>query len=322
MNHSFNVELAMKYGIEEAILIENFAFWIKKNAANGVNYVNGEYWTYNTAKALEELFPYMNLKKIQRILVRLEELKILKSDNFNKKAYDRTKWYCIVDPEIKNMYCINFTENTEKKALDKMSNEENHGLSTEECKPLDKMSNGMFKNVQPIPDINSDIKIIDTTTTTTTTVDNKNNIDLKNKTVKSSSSSSKYEFLKNYDISAGTKLNICRYITNLTEEKFAYIYKQTRASYEAGEINSFEGVLYKALKGEWTFPNRSADVSNTIEKDRKYVRAQADYWLSYLQMGYSENQILHNFLNSVHNCDENIVAEYKNKILNYFKRGA
>lgn len=321
MNHSFNVELAMKYGIEEAILIENFAFWIKKNAANGVNYVDGEYWTYNTAKALEELFPYMNLKKIQRILVKLEELKILKSDNFNKKAYDRTKWYCIIDPEIKNMYQLNFVSTelrTEKKALDKMSNEEKQELSTEECKPLDKMSNGMFKNVQPIPDINSDIKIIETTTT----VDNKNNIDLKNKTVKSSSSSSKYEFLKNYDISAGTKLNICRYITNLTEEKFADIYKQTKASYEAGEINSFEAVLYKALKGEWTFVNRSADVSDTVEKDRKYVRAQADYWLSYLQIGYSENQVLHNFLNAVHNCDENIVAEYKNKILNYFKRGA
>lgn len=321
MNHSFNVELAMKYGIEEAILIENFAFWIKKNAANGVNYVDGEYWTYNTAKALEELFPYMNLKKIQRILVKLEELKILKSDNFNKKAYDRTKWYCIIDPEIKNMYQLNFVSTelrTEKKALDKMSNEENQELSTEECKPLDKMSNGMFKNVQPIPDINSDIKIIETTTT----VDNKNNIDLKNKAMKSSSSSSKYEFLRNYDISAGTKLNICRYITNLTEEKFADIYKQTKASYEAGEINSFEAVLYKALKGEWTFVNRSADVSDTVEKDRKYVKAQANYWLSYLQMGYSENQILHNFLNSVHNYDENIVTEYKNKILNYFKRGA
>lgn len=161
------------------------------------------------------------------------------------------------------------------------------------------------------------------TKTTTTEIDYKNNINLKNsETKQSSSSSSKYEFLRNYDISAGTKLNICRYITNLTEEKFADIYKQTRASYEAGEINSFEAVLYKALKGEWTFVNRSADVSDTVEKDRKYVRAQADYWLSYLQMGYSENQILHNFLNAVHNCDENIVAEYKNKILNYFKRGA
>lgn len=161
------------------------------------------------------------------------------------------------------------------------------------------------------------------TKTTTTEIDYKNNIDLnKSETKQSSSSSSKYEFLKNYNISAGTKLNICRYITDLTEEKFAEIYSLTEKSFAAREINSFEGVLYKALKGEWTFPNRSVDANNTIDKDRKYVRAQADYWLSYLDIGYSKNQVLNNFLNSVHTCDENIVNEYKNKILNYFKRGA
>ena len=161
------------------------------------------------------------------------------------------------------------------------------------------------------------------TKTTTTEIDYKNNIDLKNsETKQSSSSSSKYEFLKNYNISAGTKLNICRYITNLTEEKFAEIYSLTEKSFAAGEINSFEGVLYKALKGEWTFPNRSVDANNTIDKDRKYVKAQADYWLSYLDIGYTEKQVLSNFLNSVHNCDEKIVLEYKNKILNFFKRGA
>ena len=161
------------------------------------------------------------------------------------------------------------------------------------------------------------------TKTTTTEIDYKNNIDLKNsETKQSSSSSSKYEFLKNYNISAGTKLNICRYITNLTEEKFAEIYSLTEKSFAAGEINSFEGVLYKALKGEWTFPNRSVDASNTIEKDRKYVKAQADYWLSYLDMGYSQKQVLNGFLNNVKGRDENIVNEYKNKILNYFKRGA
>ena len=161
------------------------------------------------------------------------------------------------------------------------------------------------------------------TKTTTTEIDYKNNIDLKNsETKQSSSSSSKYEFLKNYNISAGTKLNICRYITNLTEEKFAEIYSLTEKSFAAGEINSFEGVLYKALKGEWTFPNRSVDANNTIDKDRKYVKAQADYWLSYLDIGYTEKQVLSNFLNSAHTCDKDIVNEYKNKILNYFKRGA
>lgn len=158
------------------------------------------------------------------------------------------------------------------------------------------------------------------TKTTTTEIDYKNKIDPEQK--KNSSSSSKYEFLKNYNISAGTKLNICRYITNLTEEKFAEIYSLTEKSFAAGEINSFEGVLYKALKGEWTFPNRSVDANNTIDKDRKYVKAQADYWLSYLDMGYSQKQVLNGFLNNVKGRDENIVNEYKNKILNYFKRGA
>lgn len=161
------------------------------------------------------------------------------------------------------------------------------------------------------------------TKTTTTEIDYKNNIDLKNsETKQSSSSSSKYEFLKNYNISAGTKLNICRYITNLTEEKFAEIYSLTEQSFAAGEINSFEGVLYKALKGEWTFPNRSADANNTMDKDKKFVKNRANYWLSGLDIGYSQKQVLNGFLNDVKNCDENIVNEYKNKILNYFKRGA
>lgn len=143
MNHSFDVDLAVQFGIEEAIIIENLAFWIKKNVANNKNFIEGEYWTYNSAKAFEELFPYMNLKKIQRTLTKLEELKIIKSDNHNKAKYDRTKWYCIIDNDIKNKYKIPIS--LVKSSLDKMSN------------GLDKMTNGLVENVQPIPDINTDI---------------------------------------------------------------------------------------------------------------------------------------------------------------------
>ena len=38
MEHSFNVELASIYGIEEAILIQNLFFWINKNVANNKNF--------------------------------------------------------------------------------------------------------------------------------------------------------------------------------------------------------------------------------------------------------------------------------------------
>ena len=35
--HSFNVDIAKKYGIEEAIFINHFAFWIKHNTTNKKN---------------------------------------------------------------------------------------------------------------------------------------------------------------------------------------------------------------------------------------------------------------------------------------------
>ncbi len=34
MNHSFNVEVATKYGMLEAVLLENINFWVAKNKAN------------------------------------------------------------------------------------------------------------------------------------------------------------------------------------------------------------------------------------------------------------------------------------------------
>ncbi|WP_339010459.1 hypothetical protein LIY46_09605 [Fusobacterium varium] len=152
MNHSFNIDLATKYGIEEAIMIEHIAFWINKNIANGKNFIDGEYWTYNSSSAFQKLFPYMNLKKIQRILIKLEELKIIKSGIFNKANFDRTKWYCIIDLEIKNIYgmCSEFSKN----GMDK--NVQSSGQKKEIH--WSEMSNPLDENVQPIPDINSYIK--------------------------------------------------------------------------------------------------------------------------------------------------------------------
>lgn len=143
MNHSFDVDLAVQFGIEEAIIIENLAFWIKKNVANNKNFIEGEYWTYNTCKAFNELFPYMNPRKIARVLEKLEKENIIKSDNFNKAKYDRTKWYCIIDNDIKNKYKIPI--NVDNYSFDKMTN------------GFDKMTNGFVQNDKPIPDINTDI---------------------------------------------------------------------------------------------------------------------------------------------------------------------
>lgn len=93
MEHSFNVQFAQKYGIEEAIIAHNFYFWIIKNASNKKHFYNGSVWTYNSNSAFAELFPYINKTKINRAINHLESEGVIIKDNFNSYARDRTLWY-------------------------------------------------------------------------------------------------------------------------------------------------------------------------------------------------------------------------------------
>jgi hypothetical protein len=81
MEHSFNIELASKYGVEEAVVIQNLFFWINKNVANDKNFYDGRYWTYNSAKAFAKLFPYLNESKLFRILKSLQDDDIIIKGN-------------------------------------------------------------------------------------------------------------------------------------------------------------------------------------------------------------------------------------------------
>lgn len=100
MEHSFNVEIATKYGIEQAIFIHNLYFWIKKNVANKTNLYDDRYWTYNSAKAYAELFPYMNESKIYRVIKSLIDNGFIIKGNYNENKYIQTAWYAFTDNAI------------------------------------------------------------------------------------------------------------------------------------------------------------------------------------------------------------------------------
>jgi hypothetical protein len=100
MDHSFNVDVATKYGIEEAIVLQNLAFWVQKNSANKRHWHDGHYWTYNSAAAFADLFPYLNQKKVYRILSNLENHGLILTGNYNDSKYNRTKWYTITEDAI------------------------------------------------------------------------------------------------------------------------------------------------------------------------------------------------------------------------------
>ena len=93
----FKVRDAKTYGITEAILLYNLRFWITKNKASGKHCYEGRTWTYNSHKAFSELFPYLSESQIKRAFGNLVKQGAILKNNFNKKRYDRTNWYALVD---------------------------------------------------------------------------------------------------------------------------------------------------------------------------------------------------------------------------------
>jgi phage gp16-like protein len=136
MNYSFNTQHAVQYGLDEAVMLHNLLFWLAKNKANGSNIHDGKVWTYNSASAFTQLFPFWKERKIARILVSLEEQGAIESGCYNKAGYDRKKWYSspLLEPFVKTDLSI-----------------------SQNCPMhLSEMTDALVNNDRPIADINAD----------------------------------------------------------------------------------------------------------------------------------------------------------------------
>ena len=126
MTHSFDVQIAEKYGINAAIIFQNIYYWCEHNRANCRNEHDGLFWTYNSSKAFSELFPYMTQRQVKYALQKLVSEGLIVIGNYNTDTRDRTNWYAVT----KVGYCI-------------VQNCQMHGTN---------LSNALDTDVQPLPD--------------------------------------------------------------------------------------------------------------------------------------------------------------------------
>lgn len=131
MKHVFDIEIAQKYGIVAAIILENLGYWIRRNEANETNFHDGYFWTYNSKRALAELFPYLTERQIGIAFQKLIDEGLVLTGNYSKNPMDRTLWYALSE---KGKCILHYR---------KM-----HFTST---------SNAFYENVEPIPNINNNI---------------------------------------------------------------------------------------------------------------------------------------------------------------------
>lgn len=110
LSHSFDIAIAAKYGIEEAILIHHFQHWIGINQRLRRHFYEERTWTYQTFDEIAAHFPYLNKSKVFDIIEKLctgkhrkskkDELDfepVLIKGSFNKCKYDKTTWYAFVN---------------------------------------------------------------------------------------------------------------------------------------------------------------------------------------------------------------------------------
>ena len=144
---SFDPKVAKVYGVDAAIVLFHFHFWIECNVNGDRNFHEGKTWTYHSQKELSRLFDFWSRDQIQRILNKLcsDEGPLVKG-NFNKSSYDRTQWYAFKDeykwfPDLKDILALR--ESAQCIVL-------NHTMDNAESR------NGLSKIAQPIPDSKPD----------------------------------------------------------------------------------------------------------------------------------------------------------------------
>ena len=92
-SHSFAVEHAELYGVECAILINHFQFWIEHNQAMQRNFHDDRTWMYQTQKEMAAIYPYWSEDTVFRLIKKLLDEGVLIKGNYNRTAFDKTSWY-------------------------------------------------------------------------------------------------------------------------------------------------------------------------------------------------------------------------------------
>ncbi|MEJ6466761.1 hypothetical protein [Fusobacterium ulcerans] len=132
---------------------------------------------------------------------------------------------------------------------------------------------------------------------------------------KEKSSSSLYEFLviKEYPLlNAATISNIKRFIPDLTEDIFKKAYSLTEKEITLGKGKDFNAILYKALKGEWSFTEDKKKDSVSVNEEKK-IKSKFEQYAAMVSTCGNFNFAFEEFKKSITKYDKNLATSYLEK---------
>lgn len=93
ISHSFEISHAIKYGLDEAIMIKFFLQFITASIDLGINRFDGRNWICERLEDLSDILPFWTVKQLRRIIKSLIKQDVIVTGTFNKNWSDRTTWY-------------------------------------------------------------------------------------------------------------------------------------------------------------------------------------------------------------------------------------
>lgn len=90
MYHKFSKDLASKYGMGQAVILDHIAFH---------GSANGDGWAFIKESTVKQMYPYLNYKTVCKWLKDLEEKGVIQSKKPSSKKGNHTKYYCISQNE-------------------------------------------------------------------------------------------------------------------------------------------------------------------------------------------------------------------------------
>lgn len=97
MRHYFSPLVAKETGVNAAVIFQNFAYWIEFNSKQGKNFYDETYWMFSTSKEIAEQFEYLSEKQCRTAIDKLIDTGYIKTGNYNRTAYDRTRWFALTE---------------------------------------------------------------------------------------------------------------------------------------------------------------------------------------------------------------------------------
>ncbi len=98
MEFSFHTEVArITHCADEAAFVHRIWYLVYNNEANGRNFHNGKYWTYDSVQALAKIFDFWTPKQLRRIVKNCVDLGLIETGQFSENSFDRRSWYTVTE---------------------------------------------------------------------------------------------------------------------------------------------------------------------------------------------------------------------------------